>query len=182
LDILRQAGAEPRIEFGYDASVCTRTIRVNTMEQPPKKPKKRAGKVIHSAVSNHVIEKAADIRARYGPVIDFATVLRILEDRRSIRYPVEIRFTSEGIEPGLFAKTEANSDDPADGYIISLHPYFEDRPEALPALILYQSVLINYGDIATAADAELFGSGILGLDRDAYYSQIADLTDALWGG
>ncbi len=152
------------------------------MEQTPTKPKKRVGKVIHSAVSKHAIEKAADIRARYGPVIDFPTVLRILEDRRCIRYPVEIRFVSEGIEPGLFAKTEANSDDPADGYVISLHLHFKDRPEALPALILYQSVLINYGDIATAADAELFGSGVLGLDRDAYYAQIADLTDSVWRG
>jgi hypothetical protein len=152
------------------------------MEQTPTKPKKRAGKVIHSAVSKHAIEKAADIRARYGPVIDFPTVLRILEDRRCIRYPVEIRFVSEGIEPGLFAKTEAISDDPADGYVISLHQHFKDRPEVLPALILYQSVLVNYGDIATAADAELFGSGILGLDRDAYYTQIADLTDSLWRG
>ena len=152
------------------------------MEQTPTKPKKRVGKVIHSAVSKHAIEKAADIRARYGPVIDFPTELRILEDRRCIRYPVEIRFVSEGIEPGLFAKTEAISDDPADGYVISLHQHFKDRPEVLPALILYQSVLVNYGDIATAADAELFGSGILGLDRDAYYTQIADLTDSLWRG
>lgn len=150
------------------------------MEQTPKKPKKRAGKVIHGAVTQHAIEKAADIRARYGPVIDYPTVLRILEDRRCIRYPVEIRFVTDGIEPGLFAKTEAASQDPADGYVISLHRHFADRPEVLPALILYQSVLVNYGDIATAADAELFGSGILGLDRDAYYAQIADLTDSLW--
>lgn len=152
------------------------------MEQAPKKPRKRAGKVIHSAVSKHAIEKAAEIRARYGPVIDYPTVLRILEDRRCIRYPVEIRFVSDGIEPGLFAKTEAASEDPADGYVISLHRRLEDRPEVLPALILYQSVLVNYGDLATAADAELFGSGILGLERDTYYAQIVDLTDTLWDG
>ena len=152
------------------------------MEQKTKKVKKRAGKVIHGAVSQHASVKAAEIRARYGPVIDYSVVLRILEDRRCIRYPVEIRFVTDGIEPGMFARTEAVSEDPADGYVMSLHRHFEDRPDVLPALILYQSVLVNYGDLATAADAEFFGSGVLGLDRDAYYAQIAALTDSVPAG
>ncbi|MES9901766.1 MAG: hypothetical protein ABW168_03670 [Sedimenticola sp.] len=145
-----------------------------------KKVKKRPGKVIHSAVSKHVIEKAIQVRALYGPLIDYPTVLQIIEDRRCIRYPVRIEFATEGIEPGMFARTEAASEVPDDGYVISLHRYFEDRTDLLPALILYQSVLVNYGDLATAVDAELFGSGILGLDRDDYYEQIVTLTDALW--
>jgi len=150
------------------------------VQQKTKKLKKRAGKVIHSAVSQHAIEKANEIRARYGPVIDYPTVLRILEDRRCIRYPVTIDFNADAIEPGLFARTEPVSENPDDGYVISLHPHFEGQPDALLALILYQSVLINYGDLATATDAELFGSGVLGLDRDTYYAQIAALTDELW--
>lgn len=151
------------------------------MQQKTRKVKKRPGKVIHSAVSKHAIEKANEIRARYGPIIDYPAVLRILQDRKCIRYPVEIRFASDGIDPGLFAKTEPVSDNPDDGYVISLHRHFEDRPDVLPALILYQSVLVNYGDLATAEDAELFGSSVLGLERDTYYAQIATLTDALWG-
>jgi len=152
------------------------------MVQKPKKVKKRAGKIIHSAVSMHVSEKAKEIHSRYGPDIDYPTVLRILDDRRSIRYPVEIKFVSEGIMPGMFAQTEPISENPDDGYIISLHSHFEDRLDVLPALILYQAVLINYGELATANDAELFGSGVLGMDRDAYYEQIVALTDALWAG
>ncbi len=150
------------------------------MEQKTKKVNKRAGKVIHSAVSRHAIEKAEEIRARYGPVIDYPAVLRILEDRRCIRYPVVIQFVSDGIDPGLFARTEPVSENLDDGYVISLHQRFEDQPDVLPTLILYQSVLVNYGDLATADDAELFGSAVLGLDRDAYYKQIVALTDALW--
>jgi hypothetical protein len=107
-------------------------------------------------------------------------LLRILGDRKSIRYPVEIRFVSAGIEPGLFGRTEQVSDDPSAGYVISLHKSFRDRPDAIPALVLYQSVLVNYGDLATAIDAELFGAGVLGMDRDDYYALIADLTDSLW--
>ncbi len=150
------------------------------MQQKSKKVKKRPGKVIHSAVSRHAIEKAKEIRARYGPNIDYAAVLRMLEDRKSIRYPVEIRFVSEGIEPGMFANTRAVSENPDDGYVISLHQHFEDQTEVLPALILYQSVLVNYGDLATADDAELFASTLLGVERDEYYAQIIALTDALW--
>ena len=149
------------------------------MEQ--KKVKKRAGKVIHSAVSRHAIEKADDIRERYGPVIDYPVVLQILEDRKCVRYPVELRFVSDGIEPGLFAKTEPVSENLDDGYIMSLHQDFQDRPDILPPLIFYQLVLVNYDDLATADDAELFGSGVLGMDRDDYYKQIVNLTDELWG-
>jgi len=150
------------------------------MEQKTKKVKKRAGKVIQSAVSQHAIEKAKEIRTRYGPIIDYPTILQILKDRRCIRYPVKIQFITDAIEPGLFAKTEPVSENPDEGYIIWIHQYFEDRGDVLPALILYQSVLVNYGDLATAADAEHFGSGVLGINRDSYYEQIALLTDTLW--
>ena len=151
------------------------------MEQKKKKVKKRAGKVIHSAVTAHVTDKAKEIRKLYGPEIDYEVIQRMLEDRRCIRYPVKIRFVSDGLEPGMFATTDPVSENPDDGYVMSLHRYFEDQPEVLPALILYQAVLVNYGDLATAIDAEIFGSGILGMDRDAYYKRIVALTDALWG-
>ncbi len=144
-----------------------------------KKVKKRFGKVTHGQASRHAEAKAREIRSRYGPDIDHAVLLRILEDRRSIRYPVEIRFTADGIEPGMFGKTEQIAEDPADGYVIYLHEHFRDRPEVLPALVLYQSVLVNYGDLATAYDAEIFGSGVLGMDQDEYYELIVDLTDSI---
>lgn len=150
------------------------------MESKPKNVKKRAGKVVHSAVSKHAADKAREIHERFGPTIDYPALLRILKDRKSIRYPIEIKFVSDGVEPGLFGKTEQVSDDPSDGYVIFLHEDFRDRPEALPALVLYQSVLVNYGDLATAVDAELFGAGVLGMDRDDYYGLIAGLTDSLW--
>ena len=150
------------------------------MSRTSETPKKRAGKVIHGAVSLHASEKAKEIRARYGPHIDYPVLLAILEDRKSVRYPVQIRFVSEGIKPGMFARTDPISDDPEEGYVISLHSAFEERHDILPALILYQLVLINYDDLATANDAEIFGSTVLGMDRDAYYEQIVALTDSLW--
>ncbi len=150
------------------------------MTEHKPKAKKRAGKVIHSAVSLHAREKAEEIRGRYDGVIDYRTVLEMLEDRRSVRYPVKLRFVSEGIDPGMFARTEPVSENAEDGYIIMLHDYFENRYDDLPMLILYQLVLVNYGDLATANDAEIFGATILGMDRDTYYEQVAALVDHVW--
>lgn len=149
--------------------------------QHTKKIKKRAGKVIHSAITRHAIEKANEIRAHYGCDIDYPVILRILEDRKCTRYPVQLKFVSESIESSLFADSKAVSDNPDDGYIIAIHPNFEQNTEALPALILYQLVLVNYGDLATPIDAEFFGSTVLGMERDSYYEYIMLLTDSLWG-
>ncbi|MEW8027154.1 MAG: hypothetical protein AB2792_07195 [Candidatus Thiodiazotropha sp.] len=151
------------------------------MAEERPKVKKRAGKVVHSAVSLHALEKAKEIRTRYGDEIDYQAVLCMLEDRKSVRYPVQVKFVSEGIEPGMFARTEPVSDNPADGYSILLHSYFENRHDDIPALILYQLVLVNYGDLATANDAEIFGATVLGMDRDAYYERIVSLVDEVWG-
>jgi hypothetical protein len=150
------------------------------MEQPKKKVRKRAGKRIHGAVTIHAEEKAREIREKYGPEIDYPVLLHLLADRKCIRNPVEIRFTSTGIDPGLFAFTEPVSEKPSDGYVITLHESFRDRPDVLPALILYQSVIVNYGDLATAIDAEVFGAGVLGMERDDYYFLIVELTNSVW--
>ena len=151
------------------------------MDRAKKKVKKRAGKRIHGAVTVHAEEKAKEIWEKYGPEIDYPVLLRILEDRKSIRNPVTIRFSSAAIEPGLFAFTEPVSENPADGYSITLHESFRERQEVLPALILYQAVIVNYGDLATAIDAEVFGAGVLGMERDDYYALIVELTDSVWG-
>jgi len=150
------------------------------MAENKKKVRKRAGKKIHSAVSLHAHERARELRERYGPVIDYQTVLAMLEDRKSSRFPVTLHFTTDGIEPGMFARTEAVSENPEEGYVIHIHSHFEQRPDLLPSLILYQLVLVNYGDLATANDAELFGSTILGMEREAYYAHITTITDELW--
>lgn len=147
---------------------------------------------LKSAVSDHAEEKAHAIQAKYGPVIDYPTLLRILEDKECVRYPVTIQFDSSRIEPGMFAFAEAVPEEPSGDedefteyeqvtaeYAIVVHEAFKDRQDALPALILYQLVVVNYGDLANASDAEVFGSTVLGMDREAYYSQLCDLVDII---
>ncbi len=39
--------------------------------------------------------------------------------------------------------------------------------------------LVNYGEFATAEDAETFGAAALGISRDEYYASLCELADAI---
>jgi hypothetical protein len=54
--------------------------------------------------------------------------------------------------------------------------------EYVPHIVLYQLVLVNYGDFASADDAETFGAAALGLAKDEYYQTLCRLADEVGGG
>ncbi len=133
------------------------------------------------ALRDHVVDTARRARQRYGGRIDYATILRMLGDEQVVRYPVELRFEAEPLEPGEFAYAEPLGTHPAQGFVLYVHPRFRDREELLPLLIAYHLVRVNYGQVATHEEAELFGATLLGLDRDAYYQKLCDAADEIWG-
>jgi hypothetical protein len=45
--------------------------------------------------------------------------------------------------------------------------------------VLYQLVLVNYGEFASADDAETFGAHALGLAKDDYYQALCRLADEI---
>jgi hypothetical protein len=47
--------------------------------------------------------------------------------------------------------------------------------------VFYQLVRVNYGEFASADDAEVFGASALGLSRDAYYESLCQLADQISG-
>jgi len=51
----------------------------------------------------------------------------------------------------------------------------------VPHLVLYQLVLVNYGEFASSDDAEIFGAASLGISRDEYYDVLCSLHDAVSG-
>jgi hypothetical protein len=53
--------------------------------------------------------------------------------------------------------------------------------EKAPHVVLYQLVLVNYGEFASADDAETFGANVLGLSKDAYYQALCELADEIAG-
>ncbi len=134
------------------------------------------------ALREHVVEKAMDARLRHGLYIDADEMVRVLDDRAVVRYPVGIRFDAEALEPGEFAWPMPLGDSPSKGFCLFIHPCFEDQPDAWPLLIAYHIPSINYGEIATHEEAELFGATLLGLEKDEYYNALCELTDSIPGG
>ena len=42
-------------------------------------------------------------------------------------------------------------------------------------------MLVNYGEFASADDAETFGGAVLGLEKDQYYAAVCELVDQING-
>jgi hypothetical protein len=141
-----------------------------------RKPTEADGK---QALRDHVIDKALSARARHGGAVDYPAVLRLLEDREAVRYPTAVAFDAAPLQPGEFAYAEPLGSHPAAGFRLCIHPHFESREEALPLLIAYHIVRINYGDVATREEAELYGAALLGLEVDDYYARLCRLAAEL---
>jgi hypothetical protein len=137
-------------------------------------PRERDGRM---ALSGHVADKATAARLRYGQSIDSEAIARMLADREVVRYPAAVVFDEAPLEPGEFAYARPFGDHPAEGFQLVVHPCFRDRPETWPLLIAYHIPTINYGDIATSEDCELYGATLLGMDRDEYYRRLCTLAD-----
>lgn len=133
------------------------------------------------ALRDHVVGRAREARRRYGAV-DWATMQRILTDSAVVRYPTEVRFDARPLEPGEFACAQPLGDTPAEGFRLFVHPAFAGRDDVLPALVAYHLVRVNYGEIATHEEAELFGATLLDLDREDYYRTLCALADSVTDG
>lgn len=133
------------------------------------------------SLNAHVIAKGAEIREKYGPVIGWDELQRLLQDRACVRYPCDLVFDATPLEPGECAHPVAKGDQPEDGFAMYVHPFFLAELPQVPALVLYQLVTVNYGVFASADDAEAFGASVLGLTKDEYYRRLCELADRLGG-
>ena len=129
------------------------------------------------SLTAHVAAKGEELRAKYGAQIGWKELLRSLEDRAFVRYPCEIAFDSGPLNPGEFANPVARGERPEDGFTMYVHPFFLTQLQKVPYLVLYQLVLVNYGEFASPDDAETFGAAALGLSRDDYYRILCELAD-----
>lgn len=133
------------------------------------------------SLTSHVAEKGMQVREKYGPEIGWDELRRIVEDRSVVRYPCQIVFDSAPLLEGEFAHAVPNSDKPEDGFRICVHPIFMTQLREVPLLVLYQLVLVNYGEFASPEEAETFGSCALGMDKDRYYDRLCELANQLEG-
>lgn len=131
------------------------------------------------SLNDHVATKGAEIRAKYGPHIGWSTLQEILQDRACVRYPCEIIFDAAPLQPGECAHPVPRGERPEDGFNLHVHPYFMMQLERIVHHVLYQLVVVNYGEFASPDDAETFGAGALGLSRDEYYQALCELADEI---
>ena len=129
------------------------------------------------SLNDHSAARGQEIRDRYGPRLGWIELLNLLADRRCVRYPCEVAFDAGPLEPGEMAHPVPKGTEPEAGYVLHVHPYFASQLQRVPYLVLYQLVLVNYGEFATADDAEAFGAAALGLTRDEYYQALCQIAD-----
>lgn len=133
------------------------------------------------SLNSHVAACGAEINAKYGPHIGWKELQQILENRACVRYPCQIVFDAAGLEPGEFAHPAPKGERPEDGFTMCVHPVFMTDLARVPLLVLYQLVLVNYGEFASSDDAETFGAAAAGLPRDDYYAELCESADLLAG-
>lgn len=131
------------------------------------------------SLTAHVAARGAEIFAKYGPRIGWDELHAILADRSCVRYPCTVVFDARPLQPGEFAHPVALGERPEDGFALHVHPAYLAQRELVPFLALYQLVVVNYGEFASATDAEVFAAAALGLDRELYYDALCRLADAV---
>ena len=144
-------------------------------------PTQLTAAVARESLNAHVAVKGAEIFEKYGPHIGWQELQALLKDTVFTRYPCEIAFDASGLGPGEFAHPVAKGETPEAGFRMHVHPIFMTQLDMVPALVLYQLVLVNYGVFAATEDAETFGAHALGLEREDYYRQLCEAADQLGG-
>ena len=134
---------------------------------------------VRQSLTAHVAAKGCEIFEKYGPELGWPELLLLLQDRACVRYPCEILFDAEPLLASEFAHPIPKGARPEDGFRLFVHPLFRSRLAEVPMLVLYQLVAVNYGEFASADDAEIFGAAALGLDREEYYQVLCRLADEL---
>lgn len=134
------------------------------------------------SLTAHVQARGAEIFAKYGPQIGWAELQALLRDRTCVRYPCTIEFDATRLNPGEFAYPEANGETPEEGFTLYVHPIYLTQLALVPYLVLYQLVVVNYGEFAANEDAEAFAAAALGLDVETYYGTLCELADQLGAG
>jgi hypothetical protein len=131
------------------------------------------------SLNGHVATKGAEISEKYGSAIRWKELLQMVNDRTVVRYPCELTFDPAPLQPGEMAYPVPNGENPEAGFKMCIHPYFMTQMEYVPHIVLYQLVQVNYGDFASADDAETFGAAALGLAKEEYYRVLCQLADQL---
>ena len=133
------------------------------------------------SLTAHVEAKGVEVFLKYGVQFDWAALPALLADRAFVRYPCEIAFDEAQLLPGELAHPVQKGESPEEGFTMFVHPALAGQMERVAAVVLYQLVVVNYGEFASLEEAETFGAAALGLTRDEYYAKLCALADQIGG-
>jgi len=142
------------------------------------KPTDAQGK---QSLHDHIVDKALQTRDAYGAQINIVTITEMINDQKFVRFPVEIVFSDAELSDSEFAYLQTKRGVDGLQYKLSIHPYYKGRDQSLPYIIAYYIVCVNYGDIVTSEEAELYGATLFGLEIDDYYHKLCAIADNLGG-
>lgn len=142
----------------------------------------RTAEDARQSLTAHVAAKGAEIFLKYGAGLDWARLDALLADRACVRYPCRVEFDAAPLLSGEFAHAEPLGERPEEGFVVHVHPLYAAQPDEAVWLVLYRLVTVNYGQFASADDAETFGAAALGLLRDEYYERLCALADRRGAG
>jgi hypothetical protein len=128
------------------------------------------------SLTAHAADKGCQVREKFGD-IGWNELMALLEERSLVRYPCTVVFDTAGLNAGEMAHPEPLGETPEEGFKIFVHPVLMTRLHDVPAVVLYQLVLVNYGEFASATDAEAFGANALGMSTSEYYDKLCDIAD-----
>lgn len=136
------------------------------------------------SLAEQVRQRAEAIRSAYPGLAQGGqrAMLTLFDDRRFVPYPIYFAFDAEPLQPGEFGYAAKLAENPAEGYVLYLHPRFRGRDAAVTVLAAYQLVVPIWDGAAGPAEAELFGATLHGIGVDAYYQQVCALADELAPG
>lgn len=127
----------------------------------------------------HLTDKGTQLHQTYGPQIGWRELNGLLNDSRFVRYPCEIVFDASQLQEGEAAHVVSKGEKPEAGFRVLVHPYYATQLNRVPLLVLYQLVVVNYGEFASPDDAEVFGASALGIPREDYYRALCSLVDEI---
>ncbi|MDF1839575.1 MAG: hypothetical protein P1V35_17025 [Planctomycetota bacterium] len=133
----------------------------------------------YEALQGHLAERAFKARKAHPDLTNEGAIRRLMADPEVVRFPTAILFDTEFLIPGEFAHAEPRGDQASDGFVLVIHPHFKDRWEDLQYLVAYHIPSINYLDVATHREAEMFGALLTGMEKEAYYQKVCELADEL---
>ena len=133
----------------------------------------------YEALKGHVVEKATAASKAYGAPPTLAKFREMLMDGDIVRHPTELVFDSSLLHEGEPAITLMNEGEGPRAFRLVVHEFFEGRDADVVLLAAYHIPSINYLDIVTHEEAELFGSTLHAMDIEAYYERVCELADEL---